>query len=103
MIRIVDYSTVKDQGIIASPKPLGDVSDIVAEIIAKVRAEGDRALFDYALRFDKVSLTNLAVSPEEMAEAFSAVDTEFIKILEKSAQNIKEFHTAPLCLKSSLF
>ncbi len=65
----------------------------VAEIVGRVREEGDNALFDYSMKFDKFELTadNIRVSSEEI-EAAAAADPEFYKILERSAANIREFH-----------
>lgn len=96
MIRIVEYKAVEDRSIIASPKPINDVSETVKEIISRVKAEGDAALLDYAARFDKVTLTSLAVDSEEIEEAMGSVDAGFIEILERSARNIREFHTKQL-------
>ena len=92
MIKILDYSSLSDRGIIASPKPINDVSATVREIVEKVRAEGDKALYEYAERFDRVTLTSLAVGEEEIREALSLVEADFIKVLERSAENIREFH-----------
>ena len=69
-----------------------DVSATVAEIIAKVRAEGDAALRYYSEKFDKANLTSLRVSEEEMEEAVASVEPEFIRILETAAENIRSFH-----------
>ena len=96
MIKIGDYNAIKDQSVIASPKPINDVSETVKEIIARVRAEGDAALMDYAARFDKVTLTSLSVTAEEIEAAINEVDVGFLEILEKSARNIREFHTKQL-------
>ncbi len=65
----------------------------VAEIVGRVREEGDNALFDYSMKFDKFELTadNIRVSSEEI-DAAAAADPEFYKILERSAANIREFH-----------
>lgn len=92
MIKILEYNSIGSGEIIASPKPIDDVRDVVSEIIARVKAEGDRALYDYAERFDKVKLSALRVSEEEKAAGCAAVEEEFLKILRKSAQNIREFH-----------
>ncbi len=92
MIRILDYNAINNNEIIASPKPINDVSGIVKEIIETVRKEGDEALFDYAERFDKVRLTSLRVSEEEIKAGVAKVDKEFFAILEKSAANIRAFH-----------
>ena len=96
MIKILDYKEVKDKGVIASPKPINDVSDVVRDIILTVRERGDAALYDYEARFDKVALTSLAVSAEEIKEALSLVDAEFLRVIRKAAENIREFHTKQL-------
>ena len=40
--------------------------DTVRSIINKVRAEGDKAVLEYEATFDKVALSALAVTPEEI-------------------------------------
>ena len=96
MIKILDYDKIKGSEIINSPKPMSDVSDVVKDIIARVKKEGDKALFDYAACFDKVTLTTLRVTAEEMEKALSEVDADFVRILERSAKNIREFHAKQL-------
>lgn len=66
--------------------------DIVLDIIQNVRKNGDKAVFDYAKKFDKVELTSLIVSKEEIAEAKKNVSDEFISAMEKAAENIQVFH-----------
>jgi len=66
----------------------------VDEILNTVRASGDKALFDYTLKFDKVDLSKqgLLVSREEIDEAYSMLDDKTIQIIRKAAENIKIFH-----------
>ena len=92
MIKILDYNAITGAEVIASPRPIEDVSAVVAEILARVRAEGDKALYDYAERFDKVRLASLRVTEEEIAAAIASVDADFVRILETSAKNIREYH-----------
>ena len=92
MIKILDYKELKDKSVIASPKPINDVSETVRDIIATVRERGDAALYDYEARFDKVALTSLAVSAEEIEEALSLVEADFLAVIRKAAENIREFH-----------
>lgn len=66
--------------------------DIVLDIIQNVRKNGDKAVFDYAKKFDKVELTSLIVSKEEIAEAKKNVSDEFISAMEQAAKNIQDFH-----------
>ncbi len=92
MIKILDYKALGEK-IFERQEQKTNVDKIVAEIIERVKTEGDKALFDYALKFDKATLTSLEVSKEEFDEALTLVEPEFIKILEKASDNIKTFHS----------
>lgn len=92
MIRILDYDKLPSSEIFAREIPQNQVSDAVAEIIRTVRAEGDRALYDYTYRFDGASLPSLAVMEEEIDEAFGTLEPAFLEILEQAARNIRAFH-----------
>lgn len=92
MIKIMKYSEVKNDEIFARVTPSVNVTDIVAEIIENVKANGDKALFEYCKKFDKAELTSLLVTEEEINEAMNLVEPRFIEILEKAAKNIRKFH-----------
>ena len=47
MIKIMKYSEVKNDEIFARVVPTVNVADIVSEIIENVKANGDKALFEY--------------------------------------------------------
>ena len=70
-----------------------DVSKVVTDIIEKVKTEGDKALYGFAEQFDKVKLDSLVVTKEEIDEALKEVDSEFIAVLERASENIREFHS----------
>ena len=93
MIKILKYGEVQKDDIFARCEDIVNVSDAVSEIIANVRARGDAAVFEYCERFDKASLKSLAVSEEEIEEAFTSVDEKFIDILTRAAENIRKFHS----------
>ena len=93
MIKIYKYGEVSAEEIFARENPTANVSEIVEDIIANVRKRGDAAIFEYAKKFDKADLTTLEVTKEEIDEAFSLVDEEFIKILEEARWNITDFHS----------
>lgn len=93
MIKIYKYGEVDNSQVFARAEASVNVEDIVTDIIEDVKANGDAALKNYALKFDGASLDSLEVSPEEFQEAFDAVDPEFIEILEEAAANIREFHS----------
>lgn len=92
MIRIIKDRLECREEIFSAVTEKVDVSKTVTEIIEKVRAEGDSALYFFAEKFDKAKLSSLRVSEEEITEAISSVDSEFIKILREAAENIREFH-----------
>ena len=93
MIKIMKYGQVPNSEIFARVSPTVNVEKIVADIIADVRANGDRAVLAYNLKFDKAALDTLLVSQEEIEEAFAAVEPEFLSILEQAAENIRNFHS----------
>ncbi len=93
MIKIFKYGTVSNDEIFARNNPTGDVSDIVKDIIENVKNNGDKALKEYAQKFDGAELDSIEVSEEEIDEAFNLVEPEFIRILKDAAENIKEFHS----------
>ena len=93
MIKIMKYGQVPNSEIFARVSPAVNVETIVADIIADVRANGDKAVLAYNLKFDKAELTTLLVSEAEIDEAFASVDPEFLTILEQAAENIRNFHS----------
>lgn len=92
MIKILKYGEVENKDIFSRVVPEINVEDIVADIIKNVRENGDKALFEYCEKFDGAKLSSLLVSSEEIEEAFSSVEPEFIAVLEKAAKNIRKFH-----------
>ncbi len=81
-----------------SPNNYSEYEDIVADIIKNVRENGDQAVFSYTKQFDKweINRDNVRVSDGEIEEAFNAIDTRFIEVMKKSADNIARFHKKQL-------
>jgi len=92
MIKIYKYGEVPSSEIFARVIPAFDVAGIVSDIIENVKEKGDEALLNYTERFDGVRPCSLAVTSEEIDEAFALVEPQFIEILEKAAKNIRKFH-----------
>ena len=92
MIKIYKYGELSYDEIFAREEEKFQVEDIVSQIISNVRKNGDKAVFEYCEKFDKASLSTLLVSEEEIEEAMAKTEPEFIKILEKAAENIRNFH-----------
>ncbi len=92
MIKILKYGEVANKDIFARVIPTFNVEEIVADIIANVRENGDKALLEYTAKFDGASLSGIAVTPEEIDEAVASVEPRFLEVLEKAAVNIRKFH-----------
>jgi len=93
MIKIMKYGQVPNSEIFARVSPTFNVEQIVADIIANVRENGDKAVLEYNKKFDKADLTALLVSQEEIDEAFATVEPNFLSILQQAAENIRNFHS----------
>ena len=93
MIRIMKYGQVPNSEIFARVSPTVNVEAVVADILANVKANGDKAVLEYNLKFDKADLDTLLVSQAEIDEAFASVEPRFLSILEQAAENIRAFHS----------
>jgi histidinol dehydrogenase len=71
-----------------------DVDDVVASIIADVRARGDAALAEYSLRFDRVDLARqgVRISVAEIDAAVAASDPKAVTALEFAHERILAYH-----------
>ena len=69
-----------------------NVMEAVTGIINHVRLDGDKALIHYTEKFDGVRLPALAVTGQEIREAYEATDPYFIETLEQAKANIEAFH-----------
>jgi histidinol dehydrogenase len=85
--RFAAFLTTKRE---ASP----DVEATVRDIIAAVRRDGDRALIDYTLRFDKSDLAKLgiAVTRAEVEEAYGKADPQTVNALTFARDRIHAHH-----------
>lgn len=93
MIKIYKYGEVEPAEIFARVVPEVDVAGIVSDILTNVRENGDSALYEYCEKFDRVQLSSLEVSAEEIDAAFASVDAELIRVMKKAAENIYRFHS----------
>ena len=92
MIPILKQGEVTNDEIFARTVPTVNVEGIVSEIIDNVKTNGDKALYEYCLKFDKAELSSLQVTEEEIDYAVSTVEPRFLEVLERAAKNIRAFH-----------
>ena len=59
MIKILNSKSVSLEEILKREENKTDVSNVVFEIIENVKQNGDKALFEYAEKFDKAKLSSL--------------------------------------------
>ncbi len=96
MIKIYDSKKIALSEILKRENTASGVEDIVADIIAEVKEKGDSALFKFAERFDKVTLSSLEVTKEEIEEAVAEIEPRFLEILKEAAENITLYHKKQL-------
>jgi histidinol dehydrogenase len=100
-MQILDWETLDEGGRQAALKRPqfgleAHVRALVAEVIERVRSEGDVALRAFTERFDQVWLDDLAVTPAEFSEARRALSSKQIASLEHAIANVERFHAAQL-------
>ena len=93
-MRIYKYPSREEwDEIVARPRlDLTKLNETVATVLADIRQRGDEAVRDYELKFDKASLTTLAVSEQETDEAEKMVSNELRDAIILAHHNIKVFH-----------
>ncbi len=68
----------------------------VRKLVARVRSEGDAALFQMAKELDGVELDQLEIPAVRWTEALRAIDPLLRKALERAARNLEGFHRVQL-------
>ena len=95
MIKIFTENEVEE--IFKRNESLSDKFDeTVKQIIEDVKECKDKALLDFAVKFDKVRLDSLEVSEKEIEEAESKIDPLVKEAINEAASNIAEFHKRQL-------
>jgi histidinol dehydrogenase len=65
--------------------------DSVKEIIKAVKENGDGAIKEYTLKFDKLEINNFQLTREDIQDAYNKVDEETVEALKSAASNIRRF------------
>ena len=86
MIQINDLNAIQDQEIFLRRDEVRDVSAPVADIIRTVREQGDRALYEYARRFDGAELSGLSVTGAELEAALEEKTERWVYLNELKEQ-----------------
>lgn len=76
--------------------PANEIRTIVEEVLANVQQHGDRALYDYSNKFDKVVLDKLYLDKAELEEIATAITPEQKTALDTAYANIFKFHQSQI-------
>ena len=77
-----------------SPNNYKEQEQIVNDILANIRENGDSALFEYTKNFDKVEISaeTVKVTQEEIDEAYRQVDDDLLRVIRRAMKNIEDYH-----------
>ncbi|RNC29446.1 MAG: Histidinol dehydrogenase [Candidatus Dichloromethanomonas elyunquensis] len=66
----------------------------VADILKRVKINGDQALFELTEKFDGVGLreTGLRVTQPEIERAYQLVDDQYVMAIRQAKENIRKYH-----------
>ena len=95
-MNIIRYPKREDWACITE-RPQLDTSTLnatVSNILGDIKANGDEAVRKYEEMFDHVRLDSLAVSENEIEEAWNSVPAELRQAIELAHANISSFHEA---------
>lgn len=95
-MEIIKYPSRKDWTALLA-RPVMDVTalfDTVRSVLDEVRAEGDRAVKRYEEKFDKVQLSSLGVTSEEIEEADFLIGEDLKQAICTAKENIEKFHAS---------
>jgi histidinol dehydrogenase len=84
--------TIKESKISKGREEESSAEKLVRDIISKVRRDGDKALREFTLKFDKTNISSFKVSEQEIKNAGKKLDKNFIKALKKARERIERFH-----------
>ena len=71
-----------------------EIETTVNQVFEDVQNNGDTAIKKYTKKFDKVAVTSLQVTQEEISIAVEAVSSELKEAIQQAAANIEKFHRA---------
>lgn len=95
MIDIIELDNKSIKEIVKCLKKRNNTADVrrnVEDIIEDIKGNGNKALREYTLKFDKADLKDFLVSEEEINNAYNKCDKSILEILEESKNNITKYH-----------
>ena len=91
MRAVADLSPDERRAVFERDAGIDDIEGDVAEIVERVRTEGDVALREFAEEFDETTVGSLDVT-DAAERAYDEIDAGLREAIETAAENIREFH-----------
>ena len=96
-VRIISQAEIPDALALLRARSGDDLSAVnqsVADILADINKNEDKALFKYTKKFDgfDVNASTIAVTKAEIDKAYQDADPKLIAVIKKAAENIRTFH-----------
>lgn len=97
MIKVIKADGTAEREFLAYMRERGrktnkEVTEAVSEILDKVRENGDKAVRDYTMKFDKKCPEEFEVPREVINDALTEADPAFVEALLNAQENIAAFH-----------
>lgn len=94
-MRVIRIDDVKDIKLASNDVDYSVYEKRVQDILAKVKEQGDSAVFDFTKQFDGVNLdkSTLKVTVNEIREAYDKVSDELIQAMKKAIERITAYHS----------
>ena len=74
---------------------INSIQDFI-DILENVKANGDKAVEEYTLKFDGSKIENPEITKEQLKEYAKECDSEVFQSLERAGKNIEDFHKRQL-------
>ncbi|MCZ6552532.1 MAG: histidinol dehydrogenase [SAR324 cluster bacterium] len=92
LVNIFDGPEAYRDHLATLPEESGGTEEVVAEILRRVRDEGDAAVLEYTERFDGVRPASLRVPESELESAVAYLDPAVKDVWIQAIENIERFH-----------
>ncbi|MFT4271321.1 MAG: histidinol dehydrogenase [Pantoea sp.] len=91
-------STEQQQALLMRPaiSASDSISQVVRDVLAQVKENGDNALREFSARFDKAQVDNLRVTAEQMQAASNRLSDRLKQAMAVAVGNIETFHNAQI-------
>lgn len=73
-----------------------DLEEVVKDVFENIQKNGDKAVTEYTLKYDKIKLDNFFVSEQEIEDAEKELSEELKNAIQTAASNIEKFHAVQI-------